>query len=40
MIVVDAINDGVKIAEALARLRRRFARFNGSTKETTINGRT
>jgi hypothetical protein len=40
MIVDDAITDGVKIAETLARLGRRFACFNGSTKETTISGRT
>jgi hypothetical protein len=39
MIVDDAITDGVKIAETLAKLRRRFPRFNGSTKERTINGR-
>jgi len=40
MIVDVAITDGEKIAETLARLRRRFARFNESTKETTINGGT
>jgi hypothetical protein len=40
MIVDDAITDGEKIAEILARLGRRFARFNGSAKEATINRRT
>lgn len=33
MIVDDAITDGEKITEILARLGRRFARFNGSAKE-------
>jgi hypothetical protein len=36
MIVDAAITDGEKIAEVLARLGRRSARFNGSTKEAAI----
>jgi hypothetical protein len=40
MVVDDGINGGEKIAETLARLGRRFARFNGPTKEAAINGRT
>ena len=40
MIVDYAITDGEKIAETLARHGRRSARFNGSTKEAAINGRT
>jgi hypothetical protein len=38
MIVDHAITDGEKIAEVLVRLGRRFARFNGLTYETAING--
>jgi len=38
MIVDNAITDGEKISETLARLGRRFARFNGSTKEAAIDG--
>jgi hypothetical protein len=39
MVVDDAITDGEKIAEILARLGRRFARFNGPSKETAIHRR-
>ncbi len=38
MIVDDAITDGEKMAETLARLGRRFARCNGPTTETAISG--
>ena len=38
MIVDDAITDGDKIAEVLARLGRRFAYFNGPTQEAAIHG--
>ena len=38
MVVDDAITDGETIAEVLARLGRRSACFNDSTKETSING--
>jgi hypothetical protein len=38
MVVDDAITDGEKITEVLARLGRRFACFNGPTKEAAING--
>ena len=38
MIVDDAITDGEKIANVLARLGRRCACFNGSTQEAAING--
>ena len=40
MISDDAITEGQKIAEVLARLGRRSASFNGSTKEAAISGGT
>ena len=40
MILDDAITDVEMIAEVLARLGRRSARFNGSTKEAAISGGT
>jgi hypothetical protein len=40
MIVDDAITEGEKITETLARLGRRFASVHGPTKEAAINRRT